>query len=126
MCLACVDASGDSQPPTPPTVRGTRHLSVVARAQHRSEFFQSNRRFNATPAQRLYRGLLYAFLGAVFILARFISGDHDGPWSSSGQTLTGLLLIAAGAANLLFYVLDARRTAATTDTTAADTKDARQ
>ena len=80
------------------------------------EFFQSNRRFNPTPAQRLYRGLLCTFLGAVFILARFISGDH-GPWSGSGQTLTGLLLVAVGAANLLFHVLDARRNVVISDTT---------
>jgi hypothetical protein len=89
------------------------------------EFFQTNRRFNATPGQRMYRGLLLTLLGAVFVFAQFIPGDH-GYWSNGSQTFTGLLLIAAGVANLLFYVLDARRNnSAITDATLPGNKDIR-
>ena len=71
------------------------------------EFFQTNGRFNPTPTQRLYLGVLYTLLGAV-LTGAWILSDAEKSWSGGGQALTGLLFIAAGVANLLFYVFDRR------------------
>jgi|GEM_PF-288408 len=76
------------------------------------ELFQTSRQANATPAKRLYRGLLFTLLGAAFFIAHYMSDAEYGYWPHKGQTLTGLLLLAVGVANLLSYAIESRRNAA--------------
>jgi Domain of unknown function (DUF6249) len=69
------------------------------------EFFQANRRGLRTPPEYLRRGLLWLLIGAAGTVALYFqSGPHQ-------QALWGLVLIAWGVANLLFYALDGRRKA---------------
>lgn len=87
------------------------------------EFFQSNRRLSATPMHHLHRSLLLLFLGVSVIITQLASGGQAGFLQYCDQNTAGLLLIAAGIANTLFYVLDRRHNlAATTHTAAPSTK----
>jgi hypothetical protein len=76
------------------------------------EFFQSNRQGLRTPPEYLRRGLLWVLIGAAGSTALYFqSGTHLQAW-------WGLVLVAWGVANLLFYALDGRRK--TTDSAGHD------
>jgi hypothetical protein len=65
------------------------------------EFFHSHRRGPRTPAESLRRGLVLLLLGAAVSFAIYNSGEPRHAW-------WGLVLVAIGAANLLFYVIQGR------------------
>ena len=74
------------------------------------EFFQgrdSGQRKVRTPADHLFRGLRWLLIGAVVAVGMYVQQDQD----ISNNAWIGLILVALGAAHLIFYAMVGRKQA---------------
>ena len=71
------------------------------------EFFQGRDglRKAETPADHLYRGLRWLLIGAVVAVGMYLQPDPD----ISNNAWIGLVLVALGAAHLIFYAMEGRK-----------------
>lgn len=77
------------------------------------EFFKESSRVRA-PANYLRGGLMWLLIGAAIVVALFAASDNE----ERKQALWGLVPMAYGAANLLFYIIEGRRKPAIDDKSA--------
>jgi hypothetical protein len=80
------------------------------------EFFQSQRRWQRTPADQLRRGLVFLLVGAAVTAALYYQPE------SHRQALWGLVLVAVGLANLLSYAVAGRQPADAEPTDASNSR----